>query len=712
MNLLISTLGTSWSIVPELFGFTNPQALDLYAHAHHERRAQIVAQRAEYGIVPVDRIWVVTTEKMRTERLREWAARIELPIEIWHPLGVDELATVDENRAMADLIYRVVLRGREATDNGRLYLSLAGGRKTMSAEMQQAGMLFGCDALLHVVDRQPPAGIGRLSDQDVGVFCAPLQKPYADLYQPLVTLGRCPPNAALEVHPRIRSADFPVPPGGGAVPPGLSLYEEVRRRRRQADSLIYNFSFQVSQAEAQSSFHGLYLLPPDRVKALRAHRIGADVTRRQADLDWLVQLPKSDLHCHLGGVLDATGMIEVATASAAQVRARETRNPELAQRLKQVRALAAAEDLDGLRDLLGARTDQTPDFRQIRQWDTQEPWGVCGFLMAFADRPALLDALMFDARRDPRRYQGIGIAAYEPLGDLQGSALLQCEASLRAACALVRRAARRDRLRYLELRCSPQNYTRGGLSAQQVVDILLDALAEETACDIRLLFIASRHRRLSEAIQHIELALELRAASAAFRHRFVGFDLAGNEQERSPAEMRDAFRPLLKDCIPISIHAGEDQPVSNIWEAAYELSAERIGHGLTLRDNPELLQRCVERRIAVEMCPSSNYQIVGFRDFALQAGPDTQYPLTDYLSAGLRVTVNTDNPGISRTDPSRELYKAAAMTRGGLTQWEILQLIRNGFQAAFCNRQDRRELLGRAEAELMEWLTTAGSRDA
>lgn len=525
MHLLISTLGTSWSIVPELFGFTNPQSLDLYAH--HDGLAQIAAQRAEYEIVPIDRIWVVTTEKMRTERLLEWAARIELPIEIWHPLGVDELATVGENRAMADLIYRVVLRGREATDNGRLYLSLAGGRKTMSAEMQQAGMLFGCDALLHVVDRPLPAGIARL-DQDIGAFCAPLPKPYADLYQPLVTLGRCPPNAALEVHPGIRSADFPLPPGGGAVPPGLALYEEVRGRLRQADSLIYNFSCQVSQAEAQSNFHGIYMLPPDRVKALRATRLGADSARRQADLSWLAQLPKSDLHCHLGGVLDATGMIEVATACAAQVHEREAVNPELARQLKQVRALAAAEDLDGLRARLGATSAQTPDLRLIRQWDRQEPWGVCGFLMAFAEHPDLLDALIFDTLRDPCRYQGIGIAAYEPLGDLQGSALLQCEASLRAVCAMVRRAAQRDRLRYLELRCSPHNYTRGGLSAQQVVDILLDALSVETDCDIRLLFIASRHRRMSEAIRHIELAQDLRTASAAFRHRFVGFDLAGN----------------------------------------------------------------------------------------------------------------------------------------------------------------------------------------
>ncbi|MBK1645476.1 hypothetical protein CKO25_12645 [Thiocapsa imhoffii] len=709
MNLLISTLGTSWAIIPELYGFTNPKQLDLYAA--HGNVVQIAAQRVDYAILPVDAIWIVTTEKMRTERLQRWASLLGIPIRIWHPRGVDELASVSENRAMADLIYRLVLLGREATRDGRLYLSLAGGRKTMSAEMQQAGIFFGCDALLHVVDRQLPSSVPRLSDQDVGVFIAPLPAPYTDLYQPLVTMGRCPPHAALEVNPGIRTKDYPLSSEGGAVEPGSYLYDEVRRRLRQADSLIYNFSRQVSDAETQSNFHGLYMLPPDRIQALREMRIGADPAQAETDRRWLARLPKSDLHCHFGGILDAESLIEVAAASDAKVREREADNPDLAKRLAQVRDRVAADDLDGLRILLSGTKGRAINMRQIRQWDTQEPWGVCGFLNAFAGRPLLLDALIFDDLCDPRRYQAIGIARYEPLGDLQGSGLLQCEASLRTACAVLLRAARRDRLRYLELRCSPHNYKRGGLTAQRVVEILLEALADEADCDVRLLFIASRHRRMSETVQHIELAQDQRVASADFRRRFVGFDLAGNEQERTPSEMRGAFRPLLEACIPISIHAGEDQPVSNIWEAAYELSAERIGHGLTLRDNSELLRRCVERRIAVEMCPSSNYQIVGFRDFALQAGPDTRYPLKEYLSAGMRVTVNTDNPGISRTDASGELYKAAAMTPGGLTQWEILQLVRNGFQAAFCERQDRRTLLGRVEGELMGWLTQTGERN-
>ena len=78
-----------------------------------------------------------------------------------------------------------------------------------------------------------------------------------------------------------------------------------------------------------------------------------------------------------------------------------------------------------------------------------------------------------------------------------------------------------------------------------------------------------------------------------------------------------------------------------------------------------------------------------------------EYPLKKYLDAGLRITVNTDNPGISRTDFTRELHRAARLTPGGLSLWEILILIRNGFKAAFTNREERNRLIREAETEIL-----------
>lgn len=82
--------------------------------------------------------------------------------------------------------------------------------------------------------------------------------------------------------------------------------------------------------------------------------------------------------------------------------------------------------------------------------------------------------------------------------------------------------------------------------------------------------------------------------------------------------------------INITIHAGETESVDSIWQAVYHLSAERIGHGLRLNDKPELVKSFLDKNIGIEMCPSSNDQIVGFfRNEALS------YPLKSYMEQGL-----------------------------------------------------------------------------
>ena len=710
-NLLITTLGTTWQIVPELYGFTNPQQLDLYRH--HSRQREIESTRRNHKIRPVAEIWVITTAGMDTERLQRWAERLHIPLILWWPAEVDEIATAEENIHMAEVIYRAVLRGRDQFGVENLYLSLAGGRKTMSAEMQQAGLLFGCGALLHVVDRtlSPDQKLQLSRIDQIQLLSKPLQRDLADAYRPLVIMQAQPGNVALEVEPSVQAVDFPLPKGGGEFAGQSRLYELLHRRLKHAESLMYNFSSRIDDHHHQSSFHGLYSLPPALIRRLTTERIAADPKRRAADLCWLQQLPKADLHCHLGGLLDAAGMIEVARGLSATVAAEAARVPDFAQMLHKLRQLVATADPLAIRDfLIGQSENPLELFKVPRRWHAREPLGVCGFLLTFAEQPELLESVIYGDLHDSRNFAGIGIGAYEALGDLQGSGLLQCEETLRGTCGVLKRMVCQDRVRYLELRCSPNNYTRGDLTPVRVVEILLDELNDDRCdCDLRLLLIASRHRKLSDAQSHIELVEDFWKRSALFRRRFVGFDLAGDEQRRSPAQMRSFFMPLLEKCIPMTIHAGEDQDVKNIWEAVYELSADRIGHGLTLGNNVDLLGRFVERRIAVEMCPSSNFQIVGYADWLADI-PGAEYPLRRYLDAGLRVTINTDNPGISRTTTSEELYKAASMVKDGLTRWQILQLVRNGFQAAFCKRQRRRELLRSCESDIVRLLTT-GDRE-
>ena len=93
-------------------------------------------------------------------------------------------------------------------------------------------------------------------------------------------------------------------------------------------------------------------------------------------------------------------------------------------------------------------------------------------------------------------------------------------------------------------------------------------------------------------------------------------------------------------------------------------------------------------------------ELCGFQDNYL---PDTglqEYPLKKYLDAELLVSVNTDDPGISRTSATNELHKAARLTKGGLSKWEILQLLCNAFRTAFYPYKQKKALIRRVEERL------------
>jgi adenosine deaminase len=696
MAILISTFGGNWQVVAELYGFTNPADLPLYEHAPYA--AELREMRSRHRIEPVTGIWLITTEGTEPawSSLLEW--RDALPetrrpeLRRWYPQRVTDLFDETDDRRFADLAHRVVLHARRQP--GPVYLSLAGGRKTMSAWLQEAAHHFGCAALIHVVDRFDTPSRESFMKLGPSAFARPLARHLVERIRALVTVGRLEPGAA---YVDLRAEDYPLPPQGPCTP-GEALIDAVESLGRRAQSLLSNYALQISRDEPAGGFRALYALPARMVQTLRAERVGADPARVQADLDWLRRLPKAELHCHLGGILSPAELVEVAQSEAERVAEYRRGVPAFAAGLQRLEAPVKEQDLAALRALLGAT-----GFKGLRRrWaQVPEPLGVCGFLQAFAGHEELLAALVYGELTGAARFCGVGIERYEALGDLQGSGLLQSEATLAAALGVLGRQCAEQSIRYLELRCSPLNYTRGDLDPRAVVAALLDGLDRLAGCDARLILIGSRHGKPEILRRHVDLAVTFAAADERFARRFVGFDLAGAEHAAQPAEFRDAFRPLHEQVTRVTIHAGEGLPADSIWQAVYELHADRVGHGLTLVDAPELLGRFRDRRIALEMCPSSNFQIVGYRDHLRGSGPHRSYPLRRYLDEGLHVTVNTDDPGISRTDLGREYLQAAALTPGGLTRWEILRLVRNGFRAAFCDHETRRQRLVAAEEEVM-----------
>lgn len=706
MNILVTTLGTVWSIVPELLGYTNPDIVDLYRH--HPDCDRIAGERARARVLPVDEVWAIVTDGPHTTSalalLNQWKTRVALPIplRVWCAEGLDDLRCSHDCRVMGNLILQIVMRAAERTRDGTLLLSLTGGRKTMSADMQHAAVLFGCTALVHIIDTGIPAHLRRPGPD---VFARPLQGVDAGVFTPIVVSGYRP-DQWIDGSVKAVAAGCCIdatPDGEGTplpVAPSTALYDALDELLKRARDLSINYETMLG-GTGGTGYRALYTLPPKIVRRLQEQRIGVTPDNRRREIDLLGRLPKADLHCHLGGFGTAADVLAIAATFRDQV-------AQHAEGLAPIHALAGdaarAGDSAALRARLLQHTGSENPTRKLAGLCPGVPGHVCmaAFLLLFEHSPEMLDAVVFGPYLDEPRFCGIGITAYESLGDVQGSMLLQSEAAVRVAVQRLAARARDDNVRYLELRCSPAKYSGPGFPDHQVLRCIREELAAADGLTSGIILIASRHGRMSEVHRHIELAVTaLNGEDDVPGCPLLGFDLAGNESVRRAEELRPAFLEVMKNCLHITIHAGETAPAESVWEAIYHMNAERIGHGLTLVEREDLMQKVLDRRICIEMCPSSNFQIAGFRD---SRSPETAgrhvYPLQQYLRRGLNVTVNTDNTGISRTTMTEELYRAACMSPGGMSLWEVLLLIRNGFTSAFAPHADRRGLLLESEREI------------
>lgn len=298
-----------------------------------------------------------------------------------------------------------------------------------------------------------------------------------------------------------------------------------------------------------------------------------------------------------------------------------------------------------------------------------------------------------------------GLDAYMKLGDNNGSKLLRDPDCLRRQCRLLYQRLIGDDVVYAEIRCSPNNYTSPGRSALDVLNDIRSHFQEcmsehldptgRPLCHVNLLIIATRKNSgdRSDISRHLSLAIT--AADQwrdEFECRVVGVDLAGFESPNTRAALfQTDFEAVHRVGLAVTVHAGENDDAEGIWQAVFKLNALRLGHALHLYQAPDLLQAVADRAVAIEMCPYANVQIRGFKPI----NSETPYPLKRYLDADVRVTVNTDNLGISAATLSDNLLLLAQLCPG-LTRRHILQLQRNAVEEAFVGNKLRSELRRRA----------------
>ena len=145
--------------------------------------------------------------------------------------------------------------------------------------------------------------------------------------------------------------------------------------------------------------------------------------------------------------------------------------------------------------------------------------------------------------------------------------------------------------------------------------------------------------------------------------------------------------------MPFTLHAGECGNVVNITDAV-QAGAGRIGHGIAMRKNPAVQKMVRDAGIGIEMCPVSNLQTKA-------VGNPQEYPIREFLEAGLLVTVNTDNRTVSGTSMTKELE--LVQKRYGISDSEVLLLMKNAVQTSFADDEMKDRIFKKLEAERKEW---------
>ncbi|MGW3795943.1 adenosine deaminase, partial [Micromonospora arida] len=215
----------------------------------------------------------------------------------------------------------------------------------------------------------------------------------------------------------------------------------------------------------------------------------------------------------------------------------------------------------------------------------------------------------------------------------------------------VARELARQQVRYAELTITPYSHVRRGIPAPAFCEAIEDARKRALAdfgIELRWCFDIPGEAGLPAAEETLRIALDERPDG------LVSFGLGGPEI----GVPRPQFRPYFDQARAAGLrsvpHAGETTGPQTVWDALNELGAERIGHGISAAQDPQLLAYLAERQIGMEICPTSNVRTRAVATL-------DEHPLPRLVEAGLLVTINSDDPPMFGTTLNDEYAVAARL---------------------------------------------------
>ena len=230
-----------------------------------------------------------------------------------------------------------------------------------------------------------------------------------------------------------------------------------------------------------------------------------------------------------------------------------------------------------------------------------------------------------------------------------------------------------------------QGHTTRGIPIAAMLDGVLDAIDEarrECGISAGLIVVAQRHRTEAEALELLDAAMPWAA-------RLLGFGLGGAEVGNPPRKFAQFFSLARQRGFHVVAHAGEEGPAAYVREAVDILHVDRIDHGNSCVDDPALVRLLADLKLPLTMCPLSNLKLNVVRNIA-------EHPLKQLLDAGVRVTVNSDDPSYFGGYVNDNYV--ACIDALNLDRQDLIHLARNSLLAAFMPNDERGVALDRLDA--------------
>jgi adenine deaminase len=266
-----------------------------------------------------------------------------------------------------------------------------------------------------------------------------------------------------------------------------------------------------------------------------------------------------------------------------------------------------------------------------------------------------------------------------------GAAVLRTERDFfEMAMAYFERAAA-DGIVRAELFFDPQTHTERGVAIGVVIEGLARACREAGSrhgISAELILCFLRHLSEDEAFATLEQALPYRA-------HFIGVGLDSSERGHPPEKFARVFARCRELGLHVVAHAGEEGPPAYIETALDLLQVERIDHGVRAIDSPALMQRLATSGVPLTVCPLSNVKLCVFGSLA-------EHNLVQLLRAGLKVTINSDDPAYFGGYLLQN-YTETFAALPALTRADAVTLARHSLEASFAPAADKARWLARLD---------------